>query len=87
MTYITPENMRQFKQKVACLIEDHDLADLWEFGICYMTEEYHICEELFQECLRVEGQFAKYGTLTEERIYVLLLLDTISAKDLYEMIK
>jgi len=85
--YYTLTTIRQFKERVSDLIHNPDLKDIWEFGICYMTDSYDICYHLFKEIVEDSmDSLPEYGKPTDERIFILLLLNELPTETLLEMV-
>jgi len=86
--YYNLTTIRRFKERVSNLIHNPDLEDIWEFGICCMTNSYGICYQLFREIVGDDDadSLPEYGKLTDERIFILLLLNELPAQTLLEMV-
>jgi len=86
--YYTLTTIRQFKERVSDLIHNPDLEDIWEFGICRMTDSYDICYQLFRDMIGADADYKlpEYGKLTDERIFILLLLNELPTETLLEMV-
>jgi len=86
--YYNLTTIRQFKERVSDLIHNPDLEGIWEFGICYMTDSYQICYHLFKDMIGDDDadSLPEYGKLTDERIFILLLLNELPTETLLEMV-
>lgn len=78
----------KFKKSISKLIEyKGNLEKDWMNGICCMTCEYIITSHLLWELTDKNGYLSldDYDKLTSERIFLLIMFDTISAEDLCDI--
>lgn len=88
MNNFTPESIKDFKETVDKLLTSPDDIELaWSKGICYMLSKrtYYYDPYIVMAYLLDDYEVPNYGTLTDERKNILILLSLLSIEEILEL--